>query len=249
ATTGTYTYDTAGRLSTINRGSSAASRAYTYDNYGRTATEATKRPNGTTSESVTYAYDLDDLLTSKTTVGVTGAGLNTYTYDGLGRVTSWLSPAGTTTTYYTYDSLDRLAQRNTSSFGYNDLSNTPVLSPMAAGETKLLRDPLGALLASKTGTAAGTLALDDPLHGDVTGTVNPTTGDPSVTATFDPWGKPTSTGALPLGYQGGYTDPVTGLTNAHARWYSPGLGAFTSRDTLTLDPTPLAQTNRYLYAN
>src|SRR6185369_2775589 len=99
ATTGTYTYDTAGRLSTINRGSSAASRAYTYDNYGRTATEATKRPNGTTSESVTYAYDLDDLLSSKTTVGVTGVGLNTYAYDGLGRVKSWLSPAGTTTTY------------------------------------------------------------------------------------------------------------------------------------------------------
>ena len=30
--------------------------------------------------------------------GVTGAGANTYTYDGLGRVTTWLSPGGTTTT-------------------------------------------------------------------------------------------------------------------------------------------------------
>jgi RHS repeat-associated protein len=172
----------------------------------------------------------------------------TYAYDGFERLTQASGSAIPTTTY-TYDSLDRLAQRNTAKFGYNDLSNTSVLSPMAAGETKLLRDPLGALLASKTGSAAGTLALDDPLHGDITGSVNPTTGDPSVTASFDPWGKPTSSGELPLGYQGGYTDPVTGLTNAHARWYSPGLGAFTSRDTFTLDPNPLAQSNRYLYAN
>jgi hypothetical protein len=35
----------------------------------------------------------------------------------------------------------------------------------------MLRDPLGSLLASKTGTAAGTLALDDRLHGDLTGSV------------------------------------------------------------------------------
>ena len=53
----------------------------------------------------------------------------------------------------------------------------------------------------------------------------------------------------PLGYQGGYTDPDTGLTNAQARWYAPALARFTSRDTTTLTPNPLAQANRYLYAN
>jgi YD repeat-containing protein len=52
-----------------------------------------KRPNGTTSESVSYSYDYDDLLTSKTTFGTTGAGLNNYVYDGLGRVTSWTARA------------------------------------------------------------------------------------------------------------------------------------------------------------
>src|SRR6185503_12633237 len=141
------------------------------------------------------------------TGSVVGGQSTTYTYDGFERLTQASGSAIPTTTY-TYDSLDRLAQRNTSSFGYNDLSNTPVLSPMAAGETKLLRDPLGALLASKTASSAATLALDDPLHGDVTGSVNPATGNPTVTATYDPWGKATSTGALPLGYQGGYTDPT-----------------------------------------
>ena len=46
ATTATYTYDAAGRLSTVTRGSTGTpAGAYTYDNLGRIATDATKRPN------------------------------------------------------------------------------------------------------------------------------------------------------------------------------------------------------------
>jgi hypothetical protein len=39
-----------------------------------------------------------------------------------------------------------------------------------------------------------------------------------------------------LGYQGGYTDPATGLVNMGARWYNPATGGFTSADTLGLAP-------------
>jgi hypothetical protein len=35
----------------------------------------------------------------------------------------------------------------------------------------------------------------------------------------------------------------------HARWYQPGTGTFTSRDTISLDPNPSVQANRYTYAN
>src|SRR3712207_5260469 len=35
----------------------------------------------------------------------------------------------------------------------------------------------------------------------------------------------------------------------HARWYQPGAGTFTSRDTATLTPNPSVQANRNTYAN
>ncbi|MCT2281632.1 hypothetical protein M3G91_28940 [Micromonospora chalcea] len=52
---------------------------------------------------------------------------------------------------------------------------------------------------------------------------------------------------MPLGYQGGWTDPDTTQTNAHARWYNPATGAFSSRDTWTLAPSSPSVVNRYMY--
>jgi large repetitive protein len=148
------------------------------------------------------------------------------------------------------DSLNRPAQRNGQNFGYTDLSDNAVISPAGTGETTLLRDPTGAALATKTGSDPARLIRDDPVHGDVVATVDPTTGNPTATATYNPWGTPTSsTGTLPLGYQGAFTDPDTGLVAAQARWYNPESGSFASRDTLALPADPTPQTNRYLYGN
>ncbi|WP_425434781.1 RHS repeat-associated core domain-containing protein [Nonomuraea jiangxiensis] len=64
---------------------------------------------------------------------------------------------------------------------------------------------------------------------------------------YDPFGTVTARSGAPslLGYQGAYT----GNVNMLARWYQPGTGTFTSRDTATLDPSPSVQANRYTYAN
>ncbi|WP_431923201.1 RHS repeat-associated core domain-containing protein [Nonomuraea jabiensis] len=66
---------------------------------------------------------------------------------------------------------------------------------------------------------------------------------------YDPFGTVTAlTGSKTnLGYQGEYTDPDTGKVNMHARWYQPGTGTFTSRDTAALTPSPSVQANRYTY--
>jgi RHS repeat-associated protein len=331
-TTATIGYDTTGRLATVGYGTSRPSRSYGYDNLGRIYTDTTTNSGGTTSASITYLYDRDNLVTSKTTTGLTGAGANTYTYDGLSRVTSWLNPGGTTTSYgydnasnrttvttpagtrtstydqrnritattgagqtadtyafnprgdlttttrsgvsttytydafdrltsaaaspgaattYAYDSLDRAAQRNGTNFAYNDLTNNPVSTPAASGETKLLRDLTGKPLTFKTASNSANLLLADTAHGDVDAGYDPTTGIIGPSTDYNPWGAPTSTTGTtpPIGFQGGYTDPDTGLVNAHARWYDPTLGEFTARDTLTLAPDPVAQANRYLYAN
>lgn len=47
-----------------------------------------------------------------------------------------------------------------------------------------------------------------------------------------------TTGAFSAGFQGGFTDVVTGLVNAHARWYDAGQATFTSRDSWNLHPNP-----------
>lgn len=67
---------------------------------------------------------------------------------------------------------------------------------------------------------------------------------------YDPFGQETATnGTTPaLGYQSGWTDPTSGDVNMAARWYQPGTGGFTSRDTWQLDPSQSAQrANRYSY--
>ncbi|WP_081913109.1 MULTISPECIES: RHS repeat-associated core domain-containing protein [unclassified Glycomyces] len=87
-------------------------------------------------------------------------------------------------------------------------------------------------------------------HGDRVALVNPDTGDVITGGGFDPFSSPLpDTTVSTTGFQGGYTDPVTGEVNAHARWYNPATATFTSRDTWQLAPSPLAQANRYLYAN
>ncbi|WP_406036426.1 hypothetical protein OG799_18285 [Micromonospora sp. NBC_00898] len=329
--TATNTYKNSGQLGQTTYGTSGPTRVYTYDNLARLATDTYKKPAGTTTASTTYTYDNDDLLLTKTTTGFTGAGANTYGYDGLDRLTSWKSPtnqqstygydnasnrttvttpAGTrTTTYdarnrtttasgagqpdetwtwtprgtmsthiagttvdsynfdaferltqatnpgytvtYTYDALDRLAQRNGLGFLYNDLTNQPIRTPLAAGQdSQIIRDPAGQPLSEKTGTSAARNLITDGVHDDITAASNPTTGDLTASRTYQPYGQTAaSTGTLPLGYQGGWTDPDTTQTNAHARWYNPGTGAFASRDTWTLAPDPVSQANRYSYAN
>jgi RHS repeat-associated protein len=86
------------------------------------------------------------------------------------------------------------------------------------------------------------------LHGDLITTFTTTL---TTSTAYDPFGKVTAqTGtATTLGYQGEYTDPDTGKVNMHARWYQPSTGTFTSRDTMTLNPNPSVQANRYTYAN
>ncbi len=51
--------------------------------------------------SISYGYDPNGNLTSKTTSGFAGASANTYTYDEANRLTSWNN--GTTTVNYAYD--------------------------------------------------------------------------------------------------------------------------------------------------
>lgn len=300
-------------------GTIQGSRNYTYDEFGRLASDTTLAADNAVQTSMTYAYNLDDRITGKTTTGVAGASANTYTYDLAGRLTSHTNPAGTTTytwdaagnrtqigaTAATYDERNRLTQAGTTSYGYTprgtrstvtEAGSTRTLlfdafeqlvsdgaatyaydalgrvaarngqngfaymamtnSLVTDGTSRFSRASDGTLLAAATGDPAngGTAQLGiADLHGDIVAglTIDTSSTTLASSRTYDPHGKVTAQAGTQtsLGYQGGYTDPTTGQVNMAARWYDPEIGAFDSRDTWTLNPTPSANGNRYTYGN
>jgi RHS repeat-associated protein len=316
----TYGYDAASRLKTITATSGQAStQSFDYDPMNRLTDHTLKNGSGTQLAKVSYIWDDDDNLTTKTTTGTAGSGTNTYGYDHAGRLTSWTAPGGTTIAYewdaagnrtkagnatftydernrltsgdgtdhtytprgtlatqtkngtttqltfdafdrlladgdstYSYDALDRVTSRirgtTNQTFTYSGLGND--LATISAGGTtqaRYSRDAFGGLLGLQEGAGAAVATMSD-LHGDLIATFTTTL---TTSTAYDPFGTVTAqTGtATTLGYQGEYTDPDTGKVNMHARWYQPGTGTFTSRDTMTLDPNPSVQANRYTYAN
>jgi RHS repeat-associated protein len=72
---------------------------------------------------------------------------------------------------------------------------------------------------------------------------------PASTA-YDPFGKvnrPAPATPANLGFQGDWTDPDTGQVDMGARWYEPGTGGFTSRDTSNYSQGDSILANRYTY--
>ncbi|TMR97992.1 LamG-like jellyroll fold domain-containing protein [Nonomuraea basaltis] len=248
AGTNTYAYDHAGRLTSWTA-PGGATTAYEWDAAGnRTrAGNATftydERNRLTSGDGTDYSYTPRGTLASQTKNSTT----TQYTFDAFDRLIA------DSDSLYSYDALDRVTSRirgtAKQSFAYSGLGNdlAAIAGSGGAVQARYARDPAGALLGLQEGTSAAVAALSD-LHGDLVATF---TSSLQTSAAYDPFGTVTAqTGAkTQLGYQGEYTDPDTGKVNMHARWYQPGSGTFTSRDTATLTPNPSVQANRYTYAN
>ncbi|MEU5427320.1 RHS repeat-associated core domain-containing protein [Streptomyces olivoreticuli] len=149
---------------------------------------------------------------------------------------------------YEYDAFGRLVDRDGTEHTYSGLSDDVV----ADGRGVYSRGLTGELISVTQGGTTR-LAMDDR-HGDVVGTVDAKESDPKQLASsvgFDPFGKVTDTAGeqISIGYQGDWTDPSSKQVDMAARRYDSGTGAFTSRDSMTLDPNPSVQANRYTYAN
>ncbi|MYS21865.1 RHS repeat-associated core domain-containing protein [Streptomyces sp. DvalAA-14] len=178
AGTTSYGYDTAGRLSTLNDASSGTqltygyntleqvssvkygatgqTRTYTYDTAHRLKSD-TLVQGASTLSGITYGYDNNGNLTSKNTVGVTGASNNVYTYDQSDRLASWNNGA-TTTNYsydasgnrtqvganvYTYDARDQITSDGVHSYAYSARGTMTTDTSTADGAVNYTTDAFG----------------------------------------------------------------------------------------------------------
>ncbi|MFF7266473.1 LamG-like jellyroll fold domain-containing protein [Streptomyces sp. NPDC008159] len=240
ATTHTYGYDDAGRLTSWAHDGSTT--AYEWDDSG----------NRTKSGSADATFDARNRQLTD--------GTKTFTYTPRGTLSSVNSGTGTARTLtfdaferkitdsgaeYSYDSLDRIQTRNSTTFAYDGGSGDLATD----GDSKYNRTPEGTLLSASTGTTK-LWALTDQ-HTDLVAGLSADGKTVNGSTAYDPFGEEIGTnGTTPsVGYQSGYTDPTSGDVNMAARWYQPGTGSFGSRDTWQLDPVPSAQGNRYGYAN
>jgi RHS repeat-associated protein len=206
---------------TDNRLTNAAGTVFTYDANG----------NMTAKGADTFAYDYENRLTN----AVVGGIAHQYQYDGVGN--RLRATRGGVTTRYVLDVNGTLAH---------------VLAEADAAGTITAYYVYGRGLVSRI-TAGGSASH---YHYDLRGsTVAMTDSGGNVTDkyAYDPFGtvvNTTGTLANPFKYVGRYgvMDEGTGLAYIRARYYSPSLGRFVTKDPVTGKDGDSQSLNRYIYA-
>ncbi|WP_306210198.1 polymorphic toxin-type HINT domain-containing protein [Actinoplanes sp. RD1] len=240
AGTNSYTYDDAGRLTSWTSGSGKVE--YAWDDSGnriragaKTATyDERNRLLG--DGDYTYSYTARGTLAGRTSSGLTDA----YSFDAFDRM---VGAEGAT---YVYDGLDRVLNRNGQVLAYAGVEQDTV----SDGKEKFARGPDGSLLAVSTQTDGAKMVVSDQ-HDDVVagfGASSALTSLDSSTA-YDPYGNRVASAGTQsaAGFQGDWTDPDTGQVDMGARFYDPGTGTFTSRDTVTYTSGDSILANKYTY--
>ncbi|MBE0448894.1 MAG: RHS repeat-associated core domain-containing protein, partial [Actinobacteria bacterium] len=206
---------------TYNAASQITNSGFTYDVNG----------NLTSDGKFNYTYDTENHLTKVTKVS-DGSTVATYEYDYRGLRISKTTPSGTTK--YHWDSKERLIRE---SDAYN---NTIALYTY---------DDKGKLVA---------IEKDDKIYythtnhrGDIL-SITDANKQRIATYKYDPWGtllSKTGTFDIPIRYAGYYFDSETGLYYLKARYYSPELGRFLTKDTFKGFNDRPRSLNLYAYAN
>ncbi len=268
-TTAAYAYDIAGRLSGLANAKADATAISNYtltlDKVGNHKASAQNEPllPIVAAQSVNYAYDSDNRLTT--------AGATACTYDANGNLTA----RGSDT--FGYDFENRLTQDSVggaaAQFQYDGTGNRKS-AVTAVGTKRFVLDTNGSLSHVLADTdASGTvnayyiygrglvsrIASNGTAlyyHYDVRGSAIALTdaaGNPTDQYAYDPFGKIANsqgTTANPFKYVGKYgvMDEGNGLAYVRARYFSPDVGRFITKDPLTGTDGDSQSLHRYVYA-
>ena len=262
-----YGYDALSRLVAVTDKNKTT--AYSYDAVGNRV--ASTRNPGADGESATF--DAADQLTAVLTNGKVKA---TFGYDANGNLTA--RQDGSDTASYVYDAADRLtgvrANDGQVSFTYDGDGNLRGETrsggqPATLAYTLDVAAPLTQVLVADDGTDPATylygrdriaaLSHDTRYYAsDIRGSVRAMTdasGKVRAVSSYDAWGVPHDQGdggakaASLFGYTGEQQDPKTDLVYLRARWYSPELGRFLTRDPLAGPADSLHSYEAYAYGD
>ena len=231
AGTENYTLDNLNRLMNVANPNGDAI-AYSYDANGNRLTKTFN------SNTTNYTYDNADQLTSDGSSSyiydangnLTSAGTSTYMWDYANRMTG--ATVGGTSTSYTYDGADARVTKtvggSTTNFVLDRQSDLPVV--VDDGAKSYIQS--GGLQAELDSSAIPTYGLSDSVR-SVRGLTD-LAGSLVGTKDYDAFGAVrSSTGvSSPFGFTGEQSDGETGFTYLRARYLNPGLGRFTSADSV-----------------
>lgn len=250
-TTYDFTYDQAGRLTSVER-NGALYRAYTFDANGNRLSATKQTPSGPETQTATFdaqdrqttsgpyalTYNANGELTEKTNTS-TNESL-TLTYKTSGDLATAEAPTGTTYSYQ-YDAFgNRTAELEDGNLKAAYLYAPGISGPVAKVNSSG-QEEARYIYATKShvpdylvaGSATYRLITDQ--LGSVRFVVNASTGHVAQEITYDPFGEVISDsnpGFQPFGYAGGLYEHETGLTHFGAREYDAELGRWTASDPI-----------------
>lgn len=249
-----YGYDSLDRLlSAANTGAPALSQSFTYDLGGKltsnssvgtyaypTQGSSALQPHAvSTAGSWSFGYDLNGNQTSRL---ISGAADRTIAYDNDNRPTT--VTLGSATVTYLYGPDGERLKKQTASGTTLYLGADTEIDPVG-GHTNYLGTDV-----KQVGGVINVLHRD---HLTSVRRVTDATGALTRASVYQPYGVQTETVLAPLspsepkGWIGERTDPETGLTYLHARYYDASLGRFLSPDWWDVSD-PAVGTDRYGYS-
>ena len=157
--TATHTYDSAGQR-TLTTYTGGGTRTYTYDGLGRLTNNTLRNSTNTVTAGFDLGYDPDSNITRRTITlpGNSQQGIHTYTYDNVGRLTSWTRPASTALTY-AWDAAGNLTTNAGTAQTFDQRNRI-----LTSGTTTWTWTPRGTMATQKIGTAALTNLTFDGLN-------------------------------------------------------------------------------------
>jgi RHS repeat-associated protein len=250
-----YTYDTAGRLTSVSKNGTAVAN-YSYDSNSNRIGAATGAGTATatydaqdrllTYGTAIYTYTANGEIATKTT----GSQVISYQYDGTGNLVGVTLPNGTQIAYvldgkgrrvgektkgvlmqgFLYDGSQPVAQVNgsnqlVSQFVYATRANVPDYMVKGGVVYRIYSDHLGSPRLI----------------------VNTATGQIAERIDYDEFGNvltDTNPGFQPFGFAGGLYDPTTKLVHFGARDYAPAIGRWLTKDPILFSG---GDTNLYGY--
>jgi RHS repeat-associated protein len=253
--TSTYGYDQANRLTSWTAtpaGGTAATHTYGYDNSGNLVSDngiaqTYNSRNELTSDGYgnTYSYTADGDLAQQDSPG---NAVYNFTSDAYGQqITDGFSS-------FAWDALNRVTSAGQAfNSSYNvTLSYDGRSKDVASDPSAVYSYDTGGQLTGVHSAADGKTAALLDAHGDLSGTFAPAGTSMASSSTWDPWGQPLASAgpAIQLGYQGQWTDPVTGQVSMGSRMYRPAVGGFINQDTyIGGEGGPAVTDNLHAYAD